>query len=161
MDSNISERNADNIDVLNDLIRINHDRITGYEKAAEEAKNIDIDLKSIFERMAEESSLYASELTQEVVKLGGEPATGTTNSGKIYRVWMDVKATFTGKDREAILASCEYGEDAAQSAYKSALESDDLAPEVRELVSRQKSSLKTSHDLIKRYRDMHDSVKNK
>ena len=159
MATNMSDRYEDTIDVLNDLIRINHDRIAGYERAINESKDIDVDLKGVFSRMAEESTLYVSELTEEVVKLGGEPATGTTNSGKIYRAWMDVKATFTGKDRESILASCEFGEDAAQKAYKTALESDDLTPDTRMLVTNQKTSLKASHDLIKRYRDMHDEVK--
>ncbi|MDP9229941.1 MAG: PA2169 family four-helix-bundle protein [Bacteroidota bacterium] len=155
----ITARNKDLVEVLNDLIRINHDRITGYEKAADEAKDFDFDLKGIFHRMAEESSLYAAELTQEVVRLGGEPAGGTTNSGKIYRVWMDLKATFTGHGREAILASCEFGEDAAQTAYKTALAEDDLTPELRQLITNQKSALRTSHDLIKRYRDMHESIR--
>lgn len=156
---NMSDRNEELIEVMNDLIRINHDRIEGYERAAKEAKDMDLDLKTIFQRMAEESSVYASELMQEVIKLGGDPATGTTNSGKIYRVWMDVKATFTGHDRESILASCEFGEDAAQKAYETALAEDDLTPELREVIANQKAALKTSHDLIKTYRDMHEAIK--
>src|SRR6478672_5794097 len=112
------------IETLNDLIRINNDRIAGYEKGASEARDIDVDLRAVFTRMAEESKQYAAELTQEVVKLGGEPATGTTASGKIYRVWMDVKATFTGHDRQTVLNNCEFGEDAAQRAYETALASD-------------------------------------
>lgn len=110
--------------------------------------------------MADESRQYAAELTPEVVKLGGEPATGTTASGKVYRVWMDVKATFTGHDRESVLASCEFGEDAAQKAYELALESDaEMPADIRQLITNQKASLKTSHDVIKKYRDMHDAVK--
>jgi uncharacterized protein (TIGR02284 family) len=115
-----------------------------------------MDLKAIFNRMADESRQYIAELTQEVVKLGGKPETGTTNSGKIYRAWMDVKATFTGNDRKSILASCEFGEDAAQKAYDAALTTDEELPsDVRQLIANQKASLKTSHDVIKKYRDMH------
>ena len=147
------------ITVLNDLIRINNDRIAGYEKAADEARDIDVDLRTIYSRMTEESRQYAAELTQEVVKLGGDPATGTTNSGKIYRVWMDVKATFSGKNRQAVLENCEFGEDAAQKAYDSALKSDaEMSADIRQLITNQKSSLKTSHDVIKKYRDLHASV---
>jgi uncharacterized protein (TIGR02284 family) len=146
------------IEVLNDLIIINNDRIVGYEKASDEARDVDVDLRAIFKRMAEESRQYAAELTQEVVKLGGEPATGTTSSGKIYRVWMDMKATFSGSSRQAILENCEFGEDAAQKAYESALKSDDLTSDVRQLIANQKSSLKTSHDVIKKYRDVHAAV---
>lgn len=145
--------------VLNDLIRINNDRIAGYEKAAEEARDIDVDLRAVFTRMAEESRQYAAELTQEVVKQGGEPATGTTNSGKIYRVWMDLKATFSGSTRQAVLENCEFGEDAAQKAYDSALKSDaEISADVRQLITNQKSSLKTSHDVIKKYRDVHADI---
>ena len=148
------------VEVLNDLIRINNDRIEGYQRANKEARDIDVDLRAIFTRMADESRQYAAELIQEVVKLGGEPAEGTTASGKIYRAWMDVKATFTGHDRESVLASCEFGEDAAQKAYNSALESDaEMNADIRQLVASQKASLKTSHDVIKKYRDMHDAVK--
>ena len=148
------------IEVLNDLIRINNDRIEGYQRANKEARDIDVDLRAIFTRMADESRQYAAELIQEVVKLGGEPAEGTTASGKIYRAWMDVKATFTGHDRQSVLASCEFGEDAAQKAYNTALESDaEMTADVRQLIANQKASLKTSHDVIKKYRDMHAAVK--
>jgi uncharacterized protein (TIGR02284 family) len=148
--------NDNTVEVLNDLIQINNDRIAGYTRAAKEAEREDQDLIAIFNRMADESRQYLAELTQQVVKLGGEPDSGTTVSGKIYRAWMDVKATFTGKDRKSILASCEFGEDAAQKAYDAALTTDEeLSTEVRQLIANQKSSLKTSHDVIKKYRDMH------
>ena len=87
--------------------------------------------------------------------MGADVETGTTVSGKIYRAWMDVKATFAGNDRHAVLASCEYGEDAAQRAYDEALRSDDPMPySIRELIANQKGALKSSHDTIKTYRDM-------
>lgn len=141
-------------EVLNDLIEINNDRITGYEKAVEETKDIDVDLQAIFKKMADESRKYKAELTQAVSRLGGEPATGTTNSGKIYRAWMDVKATFTGHSRQAVLENCEFGEDAAQKAYKMALASDaEIDAETRQMITSQQSSLKNSHDIIKKYRD--------
>ncbi|WEK33497.1 MAG: PA2169 family four-helix-bundle protein [Candidatus Pseudobacter hemicellulosilyticus] len=148
--------NEELIDVLNDLIQINNDRITGYEKAVEETKDIDDDLRSVFRRMADESRQHKAELVLEVQKRGANAdVDSTTNSGKIYRAWMGLKATFTGKDRHAVLASCEFGEDAAQKAYQQALESDaTMDADIRQLIVKQKSALKESHDLIKRYRDM-------
>jgi uncharacterized protein (TIGR02284 family) len=141
-------------EVLNDLIKINNDRVTGYEKAADESKDVDVDLQAIFHKMADESRKYAAELSNRVSELGGEIDTGQTGLGKLYQAWMDVKATFTGKDRGAILASCEYGEDAAQKAYRDALATDaDMDTATRQLITTQQSALKTSHDLIKRYRD--------
>jgi uncharacterized protein (TIGR02284 family) len=152
------ERNEQLNEVLNDLIRINHDRIEGYEKAIDETKDKDVDLQAIFHRMADESRQYASELKSEVSRHGGEVATGTTVSGKIYRMWMDVKAVFSGKDRKTVLENCEFGEDAAQKAYDAALKSDAPLPaETRQLIVNQKTSLKAAHDTIKQYRDMHDN----
>lgn len=145
--------------ILNDLIEINNDRVTGYEKAADETKNIDVDLQVIFHEMADQSRKHAAQLSNEVSRLGGEPSRGTTNSGKIYRAWMDVKATFTGNNRQSILESCEFGEDAAQKAYREALASDaEINAETRQLITSQQASLKTSHDIIKKYRDLHKAV---
>ena len=146
-------------DVLNDLIRINNDRTTGYEKAAEEARSMDADLQAVFNKMANQSRKYTAQLTAQVGSLGGEVATGTTNAGKIYRAWMDVKATFSGKSRQAILESCEFGEDAAQKAYRDALASDaEINADVRQLITEQQSSLKSSHDVVKKLRDARKAV---
>ena len=153
------EANENLIEVLNDLIKINNDRIDGYERALSELEDIDVDLKAIFQKMANESRENVTELSREVAVLGGEVETGTTNSGKIYRVWMDIKATFTGHNRASVLESCEYGEDAAQEAYEDALSTDaDLSVDIRQLITSQKAALKKSHDVIKKYRDMHQAV---
>jgi len=148
------------IDVLNDLIRINNDRVSGYEKASSETESIDVDLRAIFMGYANDSQKYANELGLEVKRLGGDSADGTTGLVKIYRAWMDVKSTFTGQDRQAILSSCEYGEDQAQKAYADALASDaEMNADIRQLITTQKAALKKSHDIIKKYRDAHDLVK--
>ncbi len=153
------EKQDEIIGVLNDLIRINNDRIVGYERAIKETKDSDVDMIAVFTKMAEQSRKYVTELIQEVARLGGDAAKDTTVSGKIYRVWMDMKSAITGKDRESIIGSCEYGEDVAQRAYEAALESDAyMSTEIRQMISNQKKELKTSHDTIKNYRDLHDKV---
>ena len=147
------------VGVLNDLIEINNDRVVGYEKAVKETKSLDVDLQATFHKMANDSRKYAAELTEKVRELGGNPTSDSTNMGKIYRVWMDVKATFTGHDRQAVLENCEFGEDAAQKAYRTALASDaEIDANTRQLITDQQSSLKTAHDLIKNYRDAQKTV---
>ncbi len=146
--------NNDLTEVLNDLIQINNDRYEGYQKAIKDVENIDVDLKGIFTKMAEQSQECKTKLVAEVSKLGGEVAEGTTASGKIHRAWIDLKATFSGKDRQAALDSCEFGEDATQRAYKEALASDaDMNTETRQLITTQKEELKKSHDTIRAMRD--------
>jgi uncharacterized protein (TIGR02284 family) len=147
------------IEVLNDLIKINNDRIAGYEKAAENVDKADVMLKTLFYQIAEESQEYKKELIDRVTALGGEPATSSTAPGKIYRGWMDVKATFSGDDAKAMLESCEFGEDAAQKAYKQALDrSEEYPASVRHLIEDQKNMLKMSHDLIRNRRDEYKEV---
>ena len=152
------ETNPEVIETLNDLILINNDRIAGYEKTYDETKEIESDLRALFKKFADESRANVADLTQEVTSFGGDPATGTMLSGKLYRVWMDVRAAFSTDNRMAVLQNAEAGEDAAQKAYEEALKSETLSGDVREMISNQKISLKGAHDNIKRQRDQQRDV---
>ncbi|TDQ11451.1 ferritin-like domain-containing protein [Pedobacter metabolipauper] len=147
------ENSTVNAEILNDLIQINNDRVVGYEKAIDELKPEDADLKSLFVEMIGQSHKHKSALATEVQVLGSDAETGTTTSGKIYRAWMDVKAVFTGHDRETVLNNCEFGEDAAQRAYKMALDTEGLSADLRATITEQKAELRVSHDQIKALRD--------
>ena len=147
------ENKNETIGILNDLIQINNDRIAGYTRAIEELKDGDQDLKTLFASMIDESRRAKMELGQEVQALGGEMDEGTTNSGKIYRAWMDVKAVFTGHSRKTLLENCEFGEDAAQKAYRTALAEDNVPGFIREMLRQQQQMLKVSHDEVKALRD--------
>jgi uncharacterized protein (TIGR02284 family) len=94
-------------------------------------------------------------LAKEVYTLGGEEAEGTKASGKFFRVWMDVKAMLTGKDRKAILGSCEYGEEQALDTYNNVLENDleHLSYEQQSMIKNQKTLLKADHDHVKALHD--------
>jgi uncharacterized protein (TIGR02284 family) len=141
------------IDVLNSLITINNDRIEGYERAIDETE--EADLEALFAGFIKTSQNCKQELVNEVTKLGGKPAEGTRPDGKLYRVWMDLKAAVTGKDRKAILSSCEYGEDVAVHTYEKVLKDSaaDLTPEQQSLVSSQHTKIKADHDKVRNMRD--------
>lgn len=141
------------VNVLNNLIEINNDRIEGYETAAKETE--EVDLKSLFAKLSNTSHECNSELRKEVTRLGGEPEEGTRVTGKFFRVWMDVKAALTGNDRKAILNSCEFGEDAAVKAYKDALKDDveHLDGELESLIKKQYVKIKADHDTVRNLRD--------
>jgi uncharacterized protein (TIGR02284 family) len=139
------------ISLLNDLIRINNDRVEGYERAMSETE--DTQLKSIFNSMAQESRRFKNELTSEVMKLGGTPEEGTTITGKIFRAWMDFKAAVSMKKRHAIIASCETGEDAAGETYREILNSGKLPSKYFSLVKEHETALRKSHERIKLMRD--------
>ncbi|MBK7037897.1 MAG: PA2169 family four-helix-bundle protein [Bacteroidetes bacterium] len=141
------------IAALNSLITINNDRYEGYTTAAKESKDMDLD-KQFFES-AGKSKMYAGKLAQYVRELGGEPTEGTTNSGKLYRIWMDVKAAIVAKDRAAILSSCEFGEDAALKAYEEVKENTDLQfpADYIATINSQEMEIRLDHDRIKAMRD--------
>jgi uncharacterized protein (TIGR02284 family) len=141
------------IDVLNTLITINNDRIEGYETATEATE--EQDLKTLFSRFISTSKKFKQELVSEVKSLGGDEAEGTKTSGKFFRVWMDVKAALTGKDRKAVLNSCEFGEDKALETYNNVLENDleHLNMEQQSIITNQKVLLKADHDHVKSLRD--------
>ncbi|MBT1698805.1 PA2169 family four-helix-bundle protein [Fulvivirgaceae bacterium PWU4] len=148
------------IGILNDLIRINHDRTEGYQKAVEELKPTDIDLRTMFTNAASASVQYANDLAAEVRNLGGDPSSDSTQSGKIYRVWMDIRSGVSARDRKSILSLCEFGEDAALRVYRLSLEDEVPMPrDVRELIEEQKHSIQAMHDTVKRHRDMQETVK--
>jgi len=149
------QNTSETIEVLNDLIQINNDRISGYEKAIRETKPEDDDLKILYATMIAESHRNKIALACEVQALGAEIRQGTTTAGKIYRTWMGVKAIFTGHNRRTILANCEAGEDAAQRAYAAALEHEFLPSYIRELLVRQEEALRSNHDEIRALRDQY------
>lgn len=149
------EKSREVTEVLNDLVMINNDRIAGYNHAIRELKPGDGDLKLLFDRMIIESQQIKSDLANEIQVLHGDVEKGSSEMGKIYRAWMDVKAVFTGENRHTILSNCEEGEDAVQSAYKKALETVRLPAFLRDLLNSQQNMLGYSHDEIRNLRNQY------
>jgi uncharacterized protein (TIGR02284 family) len=144
------------ISALNDLIKINNDRITGYQKALEDTDEPNLVL--LFNEHIDQSKNYVNELREYIHVLGGQPADGTTLSGKFYHTWINVKAAFINKDKHGILSDCEYGEDIIIKAYRKAQDDKELIWEddkVVNLLAWQLNGFKTAHDTIK---DLRDSV---
>lgn len=142
------------IEVLNDLIRINIDRVAGYEKATHEEKGVDPGVRNIFYKMAMESRSYINELHAEVLHLGGAPVEKNTIRGRIYQFWLDLKADFLGKNTQSLLVASEIGEAAIQKSYQQALDMlVDMPYNIISLIRDQQMALRRAFDLVKRYHD--------
>ncbi|AMR34410.1 aldehyde dehydrogenase [Mucilaginibacter sp. PAMC 26640] len=142
------------IEVLNDLIEINNDRIDGFNRASKDLGEGDADLKAVFDKFASDSRQNVQELSSAVGQAGGEVETGNSASGTIHRAWLDVKATFSGHDRKAVLSECERGEDAIKKAYRDALsEVNGLSVAQSQLIAQQQTAINEGHDKIKALRD--------
>jgi uncharacterized protein (TIGR02284 family) len=137
---------------LNELIEINYSRIDGYKKAAEDIDGGD--LKGLFQGMVNESEHFADQLSEHVEKFGGDPATGSTFTGKIHQVWLDFKAAVSSNNRETILSSCEFGDQTAIKAYDTALALDKVqaSPDFMSLLHAQRSSISESMKVIQSLR---------
>ena len=152
--------NGEIIDALNDLIEINNDRIEGYEKAIEDMK--DQEFKSLFLEMAARSKDFKSELSSELLGLGGNPTDSTKTSGKIFRIWMDLRTAVSGNDRGAILSLCERGEDAALETYDDVLARDVAFPvHVRSLIEEQRQGILYDHNRVRDLRDSEEASSDK
>ena len=136
-----SGRHKKALSILNDLIRINIDRITAYEKAAHEEKRTGELIKETFYRMATESRSYVNDLHAQVIRLGGAPVTQTTITGKLYLHWLNGKTNFDGETINELLADCGRGEETVQRIYQHALDTGELPENIYQLVEGQLWSL--------------------
>ena len=133
--------------VLNELIEVNNDRIAGYDTALLETENPS--LKHLFSVLGGTSQNNLSELQEEILDLGGEPTRETSVKGKLYQVWMDLKAAVTGKNEKAILDSCAFGEQQISDLYQEVIEHNNGILSARQLNLLQKQHQELKKDLEK------------
>jgi uncharacterized protein (TIGR02284 family) len=152
------ETTQEKVEVLNDLIQINNDRVAGFDKVTADIDDANADLKELFQGFAAQSRKNTEQLAALVGTSGStEVETGTSATGKLHRVWIDVKSTFGGSGRESILDEAERGEDAIKKAYQAALSPKcGLAPEFTEVVARQQEHVIDAHNQVKALRDAED-----
>lgn len=146
------ETTEKSLEVLNDLIQINNDRVAGFEKAIADIKDENVDLKALFQGYAAQSRTNGQQLAA-LIGAYGEVETGNSVSGTIHRAWIDVKSVFGGNDRESILSEAERGEDAIKKAYQTALSGGELPSNALETISAQAQKINAAHDEIKALRD--------
>ena len=151
----IMENTAETIELLNDLVLINNDRIEGFERAIKELEENGDEggLMPYFLRFIDESRRYKMELGGEIQVLGHDIEQGTSIEGKLHRAWIAVKETFTGHDLHSLLEECERGEDAIKHAYEDALNEEWLPAYVRDILDDQLDQIIEAHDEIRSFRD--------
>jgi uncharacterized protein (TIGR02284 family) len=145
-------RQKETISTINDLIETLKDGQEGFRQAAEAVE--DPELKSLFNEYSLQRARFAGELQSDAIGLGeSNPEKRSSAAGAMHRAWIDLKSAITKHDDHAILAECERGEDSAIKEYQTAMEEEELAAPVREVISRQYAEVKRAHDRIKQLRD--------
>ncbi len=140
--------------ILNDLIKINNERVICYQLAIERAVNLDSDLTRLFKIVIAESLDFKQQLVNKINEHEGGPKTGVGLSGLIYRAWHDLKVILTGNTRNSIVNFCKYNEEVALHAYRAALNlSNAMTSDISELIERQQELLLRSFQSIKQLQE--------
>ena len=138
--------NEEVISTLNNLIATCRDGQNGFQTAAGGVQNSE--LKTLFNAYSQQRARFVGELQDEVRRLGGDAEDQGSVAASLHRGWIDIKSAITGQDDNAILAECERGEDSAVANYSDALDAD-LPANVRSMLERQFSQVKSAHDRIR------------
>ena len=143
-------QNDNAISILNNLIETCKDGELGFKTAAEGLKSAEI--KTKFLEYSRQRAEMVRELQAEVRRLGGDPEKSGSVAGTMHRGWLDIKSVITGKDDHAIVAEAERGEDAAKSAYETALKGA-LPVTAQTIVQQQAAKVRQAHDHVRNVRD--------
>lgn len=142
--------------VLSDLLKINRDRVEGYIKASCDTE--EPSLKALFDNMADQSRQNIKDITREILEHNGRSGpTETTYGGKIYEAWETFKAKFSDNSIKNVLTSCESRESAALHIYTQAKKKS-FNVQLTSLIDNQALSIKSSHEVIKVYRQAYSRV---
>ena len=144
------ELNEQLVESLNDLVKINYDRLNTYRKIRYDLEENDGDLRAICDRIVRQTELYGTELESIINEIG---CTYNNVHGKAYRIWLKLKGIFMEKDRVSILNFMDFNEEAAEKAYEYIINEVVIPKEIKSILTRQQLSLKTMHDIIKQIND--------
>lgn len=141
----MSEATSHVASILNTLIETAKDGQAGYHTAADAVRNPT--LKELFQSYSGQRERFATELQEEVRKLGGQPEERGSLVGTLLRGWTNLKGLVTGGDENAIVTECARSEDNALRHYETALK-EDLPADVHALVERQHARVKEAAERI-------------
>ncbi|HRK31417.1 MAG TPA: PA2169 family four-helix-bundle protein [Tepidisphaeraceae bacterium] len=135
---------------LNNLVQTCLDGQEGFETAGKAVD--DNALQSELMSFSAQRRDFATDLQNLVASLGESPKESGSVSAALHRGWINLKTAVSSKDRYAVLAECERGEDSAVETYRKALESN-LPGEYATTIRTQYDSVKRTHDRVKAMRD--------
>jgi uncharacterized protein (TIGR02284 family) len=143
-------KNADLESALKSVINALEDGQKGMAELGEHLK--DANLKRFFLAESLKRANFRGELENELHRHGVADVHETgTASGKVYRIWADLKSSLGGGDH-TLLETAEQSEDAIKDTYKDALDQDLPFP-LRQLLTGQQTDILAAHDFIRSQRD--------
>jgi uncharacterized protein (TIGR02284 family) len=137
---------ANDVSVLNNLIKTTLDSVKGFRDAAEGAEGSRF--TSLFTQMASDRERVVSELQEVVRQRGGTPEDSSSIAGAAHRTFMNLKDMLVARDEKAIINEVERGEDYIKAKYEAAIADANLPVETRAVVERCFASVREGHDRV-------------
>jgi uncharacterized protein (TIGR02284 family) len=147
----MAHTNEDHIKLVNSLVETTIDSADGYEEAAKHAEGARY--KTLFQQRAQERRSIASELQDEVRRLGGEAKDHGAILAAAHRAFVNLKDSLTKGD-EAVINEVEAGEDHIKHKFEKALRDTDVAPQTRAAIEKAWISVKSGHDQMRDIKTM-------
>ena len=135
---------TDDLTIIKTLTSTLNDSVKGYRESAEKVESQEF--REMFNHFAEQRERAATELKEEVRRLGGDPDTDGSALGSLHQAWLDLKAAVTGNDDKAIINEVERGEDYLKEKFEAALKADNFSGDSRAVVERAFQSVREGHD---------------
>ena len=136
-------------EVLHDLAAINLERAKAYEEASFQNQLFDVELRTTFALLANQSRQNNYLVSIQLEKLLAKTPGALAAQGQLYDQWKSNSGLFSGKDRKSLLDSCEAGETALLAIYEKALEFP-VSRETREMFQNQLRGIQSSLTTIKK-----------
>ena len=137
----------------NDLVEINKTAAKGYQEAAEGVSSPE--LKAKLSQFSQQRAQFASDLSQHARQYGISPEQEGTVEGALtdaaaalHRGWINIKSAVTGQDDSAILGECETGDATALKSYETALKSNELPTDARNVIQQQHSQILSAKNWV-------------
>lgn len=145
-------------ELLHDLANINLERAKAYEEASLQNHIFDVELRTTFALLANQSRQNNYLLHVHLEKLLAKTPGPRPLAGQLYALWKNDKNYFSGENRKSFLENCEKGEALMVSIYEKALEQP-VKPEMREILQNQLKGMQSSLSTIKKITELGGTTK--
>ncbi len=141
-------------EVLRDLVKINNDRIAGYQSTLNYPGNLSSTVKETFNHIIFDGIGYNHQLIKQIREIDGDTKNNGVIPGKIYRAWRDLMVNSNSNSKNAIISLCMFNEEIALHSYRAAISKESgLTDKTYMLLNEQKECLKMNYDLLKSYKE--------
>ncbi|TVZ28384.1 uncharacterized protein (TIGR02284 family) [Gillisia sp. Hel_I_86] len=143
------------VNKLKQLLEKNYDAEKGFKKAFEDTEHPS--LRKFFKQQVVMRNRFKTEIEKELHDLNAHPKINEgTATGKLHRVWIDIKTAMSKNDEEAVLEECIRGEKASVREYEEKLKKAHFSPKVKSMLTNQLNEIRNTVSTVKKLEDITD-----